>query len=195
MMTVSSGPAEAGLSDEINDPGRLSSIIEACQARLRAFVSRRARPSEVDDVLQEVFANLVEADRANRVERVTSWLFRAVRNELIDRGRKRRELPLEDWEGGDPELAEISMIMGVPPGDPETDLLKSLFWRELALGLEELPEAQREVFVKTELEGVPFKALCRETGLPMGTLLARKHRAMVKLRRRLKEVRGLIMES
>ncbi|MDR1546449.1 MAG: RNA polymerase sigma factor [Deltaproteobacteria bacterium] len=165
---------------------RLAALIEACRGRLRAFAARRTSAAESEDVVQEAIANLLAADRLIRVEFVAAWLFRAVKNELVDRRRKIREIQLADWDEGDQALAEMSDVMSSQPDNPEEAYLHSLFWRELNLALEELPSEQREAFVRTELEGWSFKKLAEDTGLNQNTLLSRKCRAVRHLRLRLK---------
>ena len=178
----------------MSEPSRLSTLITGCLARLRAFVARRTAASEVDDVVQETIANLVAADQIAQINQVSAWLFRAARNELIDRSRKIKESPLPDWDEGDFELAEISEVMCSPPIEPEDALLRIVFWEELAAALDDMPGNQREIFIKTELEGMSFKEISEATGVGVNTLLARKRRATLKLKERLKDVYQLVME-
>ncbi|MDR2442631.1 MAG: RNA polymerase sigma factor [Deltaproteobacteria bacterium] len=173
---------------------RLQGLIEGCRAKLRAFIAKRVWASEVDDILQEVVANLVKADGLGQVEMVAAWLFRAAKNEIIDRGRKKKELSLPDWDEGDSRLSEISEVMCSQADGPEEAYLKMLFWQELKEAVLELPTPQREVFVKTELEGISFKELTETTGVNLNTLLTRKRQAILKLRGRLREIYDTIME-
>ena len=137
--------------------------------------------------------NLVAADSIGQIDQVAAWLYRAARNEIVDRSRKIREYQIQIWDEADPELSEISQIMCDPEGTPEDMLLKKIFWEELAAALDEMPEIQREAFVKTEFEGLTFKELSQETGVPVSALLARKRRAASNLRSRLKEAYELIL--
>ncbi len=133
----------------------LISAIKACQSRLMAFIrGRTAVRDDADDILQEVTYQLMKVEQP--VENVAAWLFRAARNEMIDRARKKRELPLsgyfveDDDDGYFPEDELAETLFGVPQ-TPEDEYLKALLWDELDTALSVLPSAQREVFEKTEL--------------------------------------------
>lgn len=165
--------------------------ITACRTKLNAFIrGRTAVREDADDILQEVTYKLMQVEQP--VENVAAWLFRAARNEMTDRARKKRELPLADYFGGreeqdfpEDELAET--LFGVPQ-TPEDEYLKTLLWEELEEALAELPDAQREVFEKTELLGYSFNQLAQESGSSVQTLLSRKHKAVLFLRTRLRNL-------
>lgn len=169
----------------------LMSAITACRTKLNAFIrGRTAVHEDADDILQEVTYKLMQVEQP--VENVAAWLFRAARNEMTDRARKKRELPLADFFGGneendfpEDELAET--IFGVPQ-TPEDEYLKTLLWEELEEALAELPDAQREVFEKTELLGYSYNELAEESGSSVQTLLSRKHKAVLFLRTRLRNL-------
>jgi RNA polymerase sigma factor (sigma-70 family) len=177
----------------MSDRARLGPLIEGCLGRLKAFVAKRASPSEAEDVVQEAIANLVAADSLLQVDQVSAWLFRAARNEIIDRGRKKKEAALPGWDELDPELLELSEAMCAPPEDPEAALLRALLWEEMAAAIDALPEPQREVFVLTELDGLPVKEISLRTGASQSALLTRKRRAVLSLRKRLRGVYRQIM--
>ncbi|UVC31478.1 RNA polymerase sigma factor [Pantoea sp. SOD02] len=169
----------------------LMSAITACRTKLNAFIrGRTAVREDADDILQEVTYKLMQVEQP--VENVAAWLFRAARNEMTDRARKKRELPLADFFGGneendfpEDELAET--LFGVPQ-TPEDEYLKTLLWEELEAALAELPDAQREVFEKTELLGYSYSELAEESGSSVQTLLSRKHKAVLFLRTRLRNL-------
>ena len=169
----------------------LLSALSACRNKLRAFIRGRTAVSEdADDILQEVTYKLMQVEQP--VENVAAWLFRAARNEMTDRARKKRELPLAELFTGtekedfpEDELAET--LFGVPQ-TPEDDYLKTLLWEELEAALAELPETQREVFEKTELLDYSYNELADEMGVSVQTLLSRKHKAVLYLRTRLRSV-------
>ncbi|MBW7981686.1 RNA polymerase sigma factor [Enterobacillus tribolii] len=171
------------------------SALNACRSRLKAFIrGRTAVRDDADDILQEVTYQLMKIEQP--VENVAAWLFRAARNEITDRARKKRELPLPVYydEDGDeedaPENELAETLFGVPQ-TPEEEYLSALIWEELDEALAELPAAQRDVFEKTELHGYSFKALAEESGASVQALLSRKHKAVLYLRTRL---RGLYDE-
>ncbi|HGU9817684.1 TPA: RNA polymerase sigma factor [Enterobacter chuandaensis] len=169
----------------------LMSALSACRARLKAFIrGRTSVRDDADDILQEVTYQLMKVEQP--VENVAAWLFRAARNEMTDRARKKREVSLygyfagEDEEGfPEDELAET--LFGVSQ-TPEEEYLKTLLWEELGQALSELPPPQREVFEKTELHGYSIKMLAEETGASEQALLSRKHKAVLFLRTRLRDI-------
>jgi RNA polymerase sigma factor (sigma-70 family) len=172
---------------------RISEAIDREQPRLRNFIRRRVPDREdAEDVLQDVFAELVEAYRmVQPVEQVTAWLFRVARNRIIDLfRRKQREAsrnqtpPIAD----DGETMQLEDLLPSPDAGPDAIYARSVLLEELDAALDELPEEQREVFVAHELVGHSFKELAAQTGVSVNTLLSRKHYAVLFLRERLQAI-------
>lgn len=171
---------------------QISETVEQQRSRLRSFISHRvADPSDVEDILQEVFFELVEAYRLMKpVETAGAWLFRVARNRIIDRFRKKKpttmgDLTLESKEG---ELLFMEEFLPSPNAGPEAAYARTLLIEELESALEELPEEQRRVFIEHEIEGRSFKELAAETGVSINTLLSRKRYAVLHLRQRLQSL-------
>ncbi len=171
---------------------QISEAVEQQRSRLRSFISRRvADPSDVEDILQEVFFELVEAYRLMKpVEMVGAWLFQVARNRIIDRFRKKKPEPLPDLsveseEGG---MLSIEEFLPSPDAGPEAAYIRAVLIEELEAALEELPGDQRQVFIAHEIEGRSFKELAAETGVSINTLLSRKRYAVLHLRQRLQSV-------
>jgi RNA polymerase sigma factor (sigma-70 family) len=171
---------------------RISDAIDRDKTRLRNFIRRRvADPSDAEDVLQEVFYELVETYRLMKpIEQVGAWLFRVAHNRIIDLFRKKKP----EASTNDPVVAEdgefltLEDLLPSPDAGPEAAYARMILLEELEDALEELPEEQREVFIAHEIEGRSFKELAVETGLSVNTLLSRKHYAVIRLRERLREV-------
>jgi RNA polymerase sigma factor (sigma-70 family) len=171
---------------------RISEAIDRDRTRLRNFIQRRvADPSDAEDILQEVFYELVETYRLMKpIEQVGAWLFRVARNRITDLFRKRKP----EASTNDPVVAEegesLTLEDLLPSRDagPEAAYARTVLLAELEDALEELPEEQREVFIAHEIEGRSFKDLALETGLSVNTLLSRKHYAVLHLRERLRAV-------
>jgi RNA polymerase sigma factor (sigma-70 family) len=171
---------------------RISEAIDRDKIRLRNFIRRRvADPSDAEDILQEVFYELVETYRLMKpIEQVGAWLFRVARNRITDLFRKKKP----EASTNDPVIAEEGELLTVedllPSRDagPEAAYARTVLLAELEDALEELPDEQREVFLAHEIEGRSFKDLAVETGLSVNTLLSRKHYAVIHLRERLREV-------
>jgi len=161
---------------------RIAEIFRREQGRLRSFVRKRvADEGDAEDILQDVFSALVEANWLTRpVEQAGAWLFRVARNRIVDFFRKKRPERFED-EG-------IEDLLPSADAGPEEAYLRSLLWEELEQALAELPEEQRAVFIAHEIDGRSFKELAAETGVSVNTLLSRKRYAVLHLRERLKEI-------
>ena len=171
---------------------RISEAIDRDKTRLRNFIRRRvADPSDAEDILQEVFYELVETYRLMKpIEQVGAWLFRVARNRITDLFRKRKPEastndPVVAEEG---ELLTLEDLLPSREAGPEAAYARTVLLAELEDALEELPEEQREVFLAHEIEGRSFKELAVETGLSVNTLLSRKHYAVIHLRERLRAV-------
>jgi RNA polymerase sigma factor (sigma-70 family) len=171
---------------------RISETIDREKTRLRNFIrSRVPDPSDAEDILQEVFYELIEASRLmNPIEQVGAWLFRVARNRITDLFRKKKPDASINAPalGEDGESLALEDLLPSPDAGPEALYARTLLLEELDDALDELPEEQREVFVAHEIEGRSFKQIAAETGLSMNTLLSRKHYAVIHLRERLQEV-------
>ena len=171
---------------------QISQVIAEQRARLRNFIRRRVPdPSDAEDIVQEVFYELVEANRLLMpIEHVTGWLYRVARNRITDLFRKKKPVTLSGAavqdEGG--ELLRIEDLLPSPDAGPEALYFRNVLLEELELALDELPREQREVFVAHELEGVSFKGMAAATGVSINTLLSRKRYAVLHLRERLQSI-------
>jgi RNA polymerase sigma factor (sigma-70 family) len=175
---------------------RISDTIVREQARLRNFIRRRV-PDGVDaeDILQDVFSELVEAYRLMKpIEQVGAWLFRVARNRIIDLSRKKRIESLPETLRGQSTLSagdEFLALEDLLPsrdGGPDEAYMRSVLLEELEHALDEIPPKQRAVFIAHEIEGRSFKELAAQTGVSVATLLSRKHYAVVHLRARLRDI-------
>jgi RNA polymerase sigma factor (sigma-70 family) len=172
---------------------RIDEVVGREHDRLRSFIRRRvADPADAEDILQDVFFELVQAYRLLQpIEEVSAWIFRVARNRIVDLFRRRRSRPPADaavmppGEEGPLLLAEL-----LPSRDagPEEEFARHVLFDELEAALEELPPEQREVFIAHEIEGRSFKEIAASTGVGINTLLSRKHYAVRSLRRRLRAI-------
>jgi RNA polymerase sigma factor (sigma-70 family) len=171
---------------------RISEVVKLERARLKNFIRRRV-PDERDaeDILQDVFYELVEAYRMMKpVEQVSAWLFRVARNRITDLFRKRRPEAI----GNDPVVAEdgelllLEDLLPSPDAGPEAVHARNVLLEELDAALDELPEEQRKIFVAHEIVGRSFKEIAAATGVSVNTLLSRKHYAVIHLRERLQSI-------
>ncbi|MBZ5506762.1 MAG: sigma-70 family RNA polymerase sigma factor [Acidobacteriia bacterium] len=171
---------------------QISEIITKERSRLRNFIRQRVPdPSDVEDIVQDVFYKLVEANRLLMpIEHITGWLFRVARNRITDLFRKKRPETFSDQAAEDEhgELLRIEDLLPSPDAGPEALYVRSVLLDELEFALDELSDEQREVFVAHELEGRSFKELAAETGVSVNTLLSRKRYAVLHLRERLQSI-------
>ncbi len=171
---------------------RISEVVEREQSRLRNFIRRWAPdPRDAEDILQDVFYELVEANRLLMpIEHVSAWLFRVARNRITDFFRKQKpesfsEAAVTDEDG---ERLPLEDLLPSTDAGPEALYARNVLLDEIESALEELPEEQRKVFVAHELEGRSFKELASQTGVSVNTLLSRKRYAVLHLRARLQNI-------
>ena len=172
---------------------RIADTIGHEQARLRNFIRRRVPdPEDVEDVLQDVFCELVEAYQLMvPIQQVSAWLFRVARNRITDLFRKRNPERLLDQSGvetGEGDVLRLEDLLPARDGSPEANYARTLLLAELEDALDELPREQREVFIAHEIEGRSFKELSAASGVSVNTLLSRKHYAVMHLRDRLRRI-------
>jgi RNA polymerase sigma factor (sigma-70 family) len=171
---------------------QISEAIERERPRLRNFIRRRVPDqSDAEDILQEVFSELVEAYRMMKpLEQVTAWLFRVARNRITDlfRSKKREASTEAAVTTEDGETLQWEDLLPAPDAGPESAYARSVLLEEMDAALDELPEEQREVFVAHEFLGYSFKELAEQTGVSVNTLLSRKHYAVLHLRERLQSI-------
>ncbi len=178
---------------------RIAEVVTREQSRLRNFIRRRVPDArDAEDILQDVFYKLVEANRLLMpIDHVTGWLFRVARNRITDLFRKKKperfsEMTVADEDG---EPLQLEDLLPSPDAGPEALYARSVLLDELELAVDELPEEQRDVFVGHELEGRSFKEMAARTGVSVNTLLSRKHYAVLHLRDRLQSIYDELTKS
>jgi RNA polymerase sigma factor (sigma-70 family) len=185
-------PTSSGSWTIIEQDKLISQAMERDEPRLRSFIRKHvADTSEAEDIVQDVFYELLEAYRLMKpVEHVTAWLFQVARNRMIDLFRKKRpdslNEPVISSDDGDTLLLED--LLPSAEASPEAAYARNVLLDALEDAFEELPEAQRDVFIAHELTGLSFKEISAETGLSVNTLLSRKRYAVLHLRRNLQSI-------
>lgn len=172
----------------------ISEAVERDGSRLRNFIRRHVNDrDDADDILQEVFYELIESYRLMKpIEQVSAWLFRVARNRITDRFRKRKPVSLSDVAAsatdGEGDALLLEELLPSPDAGPDALYARRLLLEELDEALNELPDDQRAVFVEHEIEGRSFKEIAEETGVNLNTLLSRKRYAVLYLRERLHSI-------
>ncbi len=173
---------------------QIENLFKTERKKFLGFIRQRVRTQEeAEDILQDVFANVLAASEniQKPIENVSSWIFTAVRNRIIDSYRKKRAetfSEIQTSEQSDEGLEMFENFVSDLYNTPDNDLMRKTIWDFVQESLAELPLEQREVFIKNELEGVSFREMAEETGVNINTLLARKRYAVLHLRRRLTEL-------
>ena len=187
-MRDAAGPQPMALEQD----QRIAEVIKREQFRLRNFIRMRvADPSDVEDILQDVFYKLVEANRLLMpIDHITGWLFRVARNRIIDLFRRTKTERFGDRLSINEQDDELRFedLLPSPDAGPDAQYTRKVLLDELELAIDELPKEQREVFVAHELEGRSFEQIAKETGVSLNTLLSRKRYAVLRLRRRLHHI-------
>jgi RNA polymerase sigma factor (sigma-70 family) len=202
-MSIAASPSDAGREGGVlrradlepmaaDNDRRISDVVERERSRLRNFIRRRVPdPRDVEDILQDVFYELVEANRLLMpIEHVTGWLFRVARNRITDLFRKKTPASFSETGAGDynDALPQLDDLLPSPDAGPDAVYARKLLLDELEAAIDELPPEQREAFVMHELDGRSFKEMAAETGVNVNTLLSRKRYAVLRLRERLQHV-------
>jgi len=177
-----------------------SYIIETIKAygkSLMGFIRKQVKTdADAEDILQDVWYQFSNVINAQPIEQTSAWLYRVAKNRILDKHKKHGESLLEDLykvEHDDDTTELISMLM-IEVGTPETEYLRSLFWEQLAVALDELPDEQKQVFIWQELEDLSFEEISERTGVKFNTLVSRKRYAVLHLRKRLKQLYQEITE-
>jgi RNA polymerase sigma factor (sigma-70 family) len=188
----------SGITAMTEQDRQISEVVAEQRSRLRNFIRKRVpNEADVEDLLQDVFYELVEANRLLMpIEHLTGWLFRVARNRITDLWRKKKPETFSDAavEDEDGELLRIEELLPSPEAGPEALYFRNVLLDELEFALDELPDEQREVFVAHELEGRSFKELSAVSGVSVNTLLSRKRYAVLHLRERLQSIHDEFME-
>ncbi|MES2328371.1 MAG: sigma-70 family RNA polymerase sigma factor [Bacteroidota bacterium] len=174
----------------------ITEVINTYSKRLMGFIRKRvSNEADAEDILQDVFYQFI--GNTKPIEQLTAWLFTVTRNKITDKQRKHKPDLLEDiYTDADSESAfDWTDMFFDESNNPETEYLRNLFWEALHAALDELPRAQREVFILNEIEGVPFKTIAEQTGETINTLLSRKRYAVLHLRERLSILRDELLHN
>lgn len=186
-LTIPANMTEKGKSN-------ITEVINAYTKRLKGFIRKRvSNEADVEDILQDVFYQFI--GNTKPIEQLTAWLFTVTRNKITDKQRKQKPELINDLfiDAEDEMSFDWSELFLDNSNNPETAYLRNLFWETLNEALDELPPAQKEVFVLNEIEGVPFKTISEQTGETINTLLSRKRYAVLHLRERLAGLRDELL--
>jgi RNA polymerase sigma factor (sigma-70 family) len=178
---------------------RITAVMAEQGSRLRNFIRNRVpNTADVEDLLQDVFAELVEANqRLMPIDSITGWLYGVARNRITDLFRKKKPMSFDDAMvvSDEGEVMRFEDLLPSPDAGPEALLLRGALLKEMELALAELPADQRDVFIAHEFEGQSFKELSARIGVSINTLLSRKRYAVMHLRKRLRHAHDQFTEK
>jgi len=173
----------------------LEQFVQEEQGRLLGFIRKRVDNEEdARDIMQDVFYQLTSGfEDIRQVRSLSSWLFTVARNRITDHYRKKKALRLDDQvltvgQGSDDGPLMLEDILPSLSRSPEEELMREVIWETIEEALDQLPEAQRDVFVLNEFEDMSFKEISALTGEGVNTLLSRKRYAVTYLREQLKNL-------
>jgi RNA polymerase sigma factor (sigma-70 family) len=182
----------AGLTVTVRDRNqRIADVFRREQSRLRHFIRRRVPdPRDAEDILQDVFYKLVEANQLLMpIDHVAAWLFRVARNRITDLLRKKQPVLFSDVGGRDEDVEVLfEDFLASSEAGPDVVYARQVLMEELEAAIADLPPDQRAVFVAHEVEGRAYQELAAASGVNVNTLLSRKRYAVLRLRERLREV-------
>ncbi len=166
----------------------IESSIEENRKGLFGFIRNRVNTNEdAEDILQDVWYQFSRLINLDEIESITGWLYRVARNRITDFYRKSGEESYDDWLEGEEGIGWREILFGEPENASD-EMFKELFWEELMGALDELPDNQREVFIKTEIDGMKLREVAEESGENLKSVISRKGYAVKHLRTRLKKL-------
>ena len=169
------------------------STIKEYGKSLMGFIRKRVKSdADAEDILQDVWYQFSALVNAEPIEQTGAWLYKVAKNKIIDKHKKKSETLLDDMLGGDGDNEEDAFdfkeLLMTEDTTPETEYVRNLFWEQLFLALDELPEEQKQVFIWQELDDMTFAEISELTGVNINTLVSRKRYAVLHLRDRLQEL-------
>lgn len=152
-----------------DDAARWEAVALRYRAPLRGFFANRVRnPADVDDLVQEVFVQMIRRAEGEPIERVEQYLFQVAANVLRDLARRRQVRHYDAHDSFDETLHD-----GVSEISPERELLARESLSRLHAALRQLPERTRDIFVLRALEHYRTADVARMIGI--STRAVEKH--------------------
>ena len=169
----------------------ISQTVRRERRRLLDFIRQRVNSDEdAEDILQDVFGQFIATVREGPIDSAASWLYRVASNKIVDFYRKKRpeRLTPPPSSGDETPFDYFEEALADPEARPDDKFLRMRVMDEFQEALLSLPEEQRELFIKQEIEGQSFREIAEESGVPLNTLLSRKRYAVLGLRARLQDL-------
>jgi len=160
------------------------SLLNFARSRLSDTAQR-----DSEDIVQDVMLSLIDGRTiTDPIVNLSAYVFRALRNRIIDEYRKPRNAVQSLDSQLDSELTLYDILPDLKY-EPEGSYARGKLREEIEHAIESLPESQQAVIVETEFNGTAIRELARRTGTPPGTLLARKHRGLKTVKEKLAHIK------
>ncbi len=175
---------------------RLEKSFETEKSSLLAFVRSKIRSlEESEDLLQDVFLQaLSNLNALATVDNLTAWLYTVTKNKIIDWYRKKR-LPIISIDQENENGNDLQEILADEFSSDWDESTRKMVYESIIESIDELPEKQKQIFIRQVVDGRTFRKIAEETGESINTLIARKRYAIQFLRHRLKEIKELLKDS
>jgi len=142
---------------------------------LKIYVNSKIRDTanrNAEDIIQDVALKLFSgADRYAPINNVAGFVYRSIRNRIIDIMRTTK--PTDSLEN-DNSLSELTEILSHTTNDYTSEKMVSI----LKNNIQKLKPGYRDIIIAVDFEGYTYKEISSKTGIPEGTLMSRRHRAI-----------------
>jgi RNA polymerase sigma factor (sigma-70 family) len=143
---------------------------------------------DAEDIVQEVFVNLFDhADVSIPIENLSAYIYRSLKNRIVDAFRRRKDTVSLESEVSVGNNLSLADLLHYAANDTASEAEKNERYTLLYGAIAALNPQDQAVIDATEMEGRSFRQLSEEWGVPVGTLLARKSRALKKIRKMLED--------
>ena len=169
----------------------LAEFLEGNHHKLVNFVRTKlddVSHMDSEDIVQDVILNILDRpDITAPITNLTAYIFRALKNRIIDEYRR----PSNRTQSLDEANIEELTLYDIIPDfkyEPEDSYKRDQLREQIYAAISDLPSKEQEVIVETEFNKISFKELSTKLQIPVGTLLARKHRGLKTIQKQLKHI-------
>lgn len=175
----------------ISEKKSVKSIVSSFGKQLFSYVKSRIKVMEdAEDIVQEIWYQLAKMTNIDDIENLSAWLYAIANNKITDRYRKKKSDSLEDLfhEDNEGNIRIKQILFSDTANNPDMEFVREIFWQQLFIALDELPENQRYVFIQNEIEGRTLQEIADEKEENVKTIISRKSYAVKHLRKKLDSV-------
>jgi RNA polymerase sigma-70 factor (ECF subfamily) len=171
------------------DPKSVEEALELLQKTVFSFSMKVCgQRQDAEDTMQEVLLKSVpNLPKFDNPKALMVWLYKVAKNRCLMNRRKSKFAPKEDLslEQLMPDRQEFRKLSGIPDGTPETLMLRRENAKRLREAVQKLPAEYRLILVLHDMEELSDVDVAEITGLRLGTIRVRLHRARLFVRKEL----------